>query len=326
MARSSVKNSLEIYLREIDASPLLTADEEKELCWKIIQENCPASRDRMIRSNLRLVVNIAKNYMNRGMPLSDLIEEGNLGLMHAVEAFDPDKGARFSTYASWWIKQAIKRALINAGQPVHIPAYMVELIAKWKRASVELEEKFKRPPSTKELAEHLDLSPKKVRMIRKAMKAFSAPRQSLVGNNDEATSLTDLLSDPRTPPPDEQVLYADDLETIRQLLDTIDEREATILRLRFGLDGQEPLTLKEIGKHVDLTRERVRQIEIAALEKLAKRMSSRRPLSSPAVQARMARRNGEERESNPNNDSTTALAAPDDDEDAGTDDREFNAA
>ena len=122
MAKVSVKNTLELYLKQIDETPLLTPEQEKELCWKIIHDNCPYAREHMIRANLRLVVNIAKRYTNRGMVLQDLIEEGNLGLMRAVEAFDPDQGARFSTYASWWIKQSIKRALINAGQPVHIPA------------------------------------------------------------------------------------------------------------------------------------------------------------------------------------------------------------
>src|SRR6187549_1873914 len=139
MSASAVKNGLEIYLKQIDQSPLLTAEQERELCWKIMHENCPRARETMIRSNLRLVVNIAKRYGNRGLPLTDLIEEGNIGLLRAVEAFDPDQGARFSTYASWWIKQAIKRALINAVQPIHIPAYMDELIAKWKQASQKLE-------------------------------------------------------------------------------------------------------------------------------------------------------------------------------------------
>ncbi|HAI12005.1 MAG TPA: RNA polymerase subunit sigma [Phycisphaerales bacterium] len=281
MAARGVKSNLELYLKQIDESPLLTAQEERDLCWKIINENCPFSRDRMIRSNLRLVVNIAKRYSNRGLPLHDLIEEGNLGLMRAVEAFDPDQGARFSTYASWWIKQAIKRALINAVQPVHIPAYMVELISKWKRKSRELEEELGHPPSNEELAKALDIAPRKMRMIKKAISAFQRPAQTEAKGEDESVAIAELLQDHKTPQPEDNVFKRDDLNTIRHMLDTIDEREATILRLRYGLDGNEPLTLKEIGREIGLTRERVRQLEIEALDRLQKRLSSDRPLTDP---------------------------------------------
>ncbi len=282
MAPKSVKPGIELYLRQIDELPLLTADQEKELCWQIIHENCPQARDTMIRSNLRLVVSIAKRYSKRGLPLTDLIEEGNLGLLRAVEGFDPDQGARFSTYASWWIKQAIKRALINAVQPVHIPAYMVELIGKWKKVHRELEEELGRSPNTAELAKALDLPQKKVRIIRKAVRAFQRPAQTSVSGagDDENRTITDMLMDDKTPAPDEQMLGEDELGTIRELLDSIDEREATILRLRFGLDGNEPLTLKEIGQEIGLTRERVRQIEIEALKKLNTRMTSDDPFST----------------------------------------------
>jgi RNA polymerase primary sigma factor len=278
MSEASVKTPLQLYLQEIDSSPLLTAEEERHLCWKIMHENCPEARERMIRSNLRLVVSVAKRYSERGLPLTDLIEEGNLGLLRAVEAFDPDQGARFSTYASWWIKQAIKRALINAVQPIHIPAYMVELISKWKKASDELEERLGRAPSIQELAEAMQMAPRKVRIIRKAVRALHRPSQEEAGNG-EGPSLSDVVCDERTPAPEDQVLETDVLRTIRHLLDTIDQREATILRLRFGLDGQEPLTLKQIGEVVGLTRERVRQIEIEVLEKLNLRLSSDKPFT-----------------------------------------------
>ena len=283
MASRRVKSDLEVYLKQIDASPLLTREQEIELATLIREDGCMASREHMVRSNLRLVVSIAKRYTNRGLPLQDLIEEGNIGLMKAVENFDPAFGARFSTYGTWWIKQAIKRALINAVQPIHIPAYMVELIAKWKKASRDLEEELGRQPNIKELADRMDLPEKKVRIIRKAVRACQRPSQE-GGTSDDMPTLGEIVADERTVGPDQAVLLEDDLATISILLDAIDDREATILRLRYGLNGDEPLTLKEIGEVVGLTRERVRQIEIESLRKLNTRMNSDRPLA--AVRAR----------------------------------------
>jgi RNA polymerase primary sigma factor len=274
MASSAVQSGLQLYLRQINESPLLTADEEKSLGRLIINDNNPAARERMVRSNLRLVVNIAKNYVGRGLALPDLIEEGNIGLLKAVEGFDPENGSRFSTYASWWIKQAIKRALINSVQPIHIPAYMVEMMSKFRQAMRELEDRLGRLPSIDELSEYMKMSPKKLRIIRKAVKAYHSPTQFIgaaVNGSDELT-INDVVADTHNPGPDQQVLDNDDLQQLFLLLDRIDEREARILKLRYGLDGGDPMTLKEIGEQIGLTRERVRQIEHEALRKLRDNM------------------------------------------------------
>ncbi|HSZ55626.1 MAG TPA: sigma-70 family RNA polymerase sigma factor [Tepidisphaeraceae bacterium] len=271
MATAAVQSGLQLYLRQINESRLLTADEEKSLARKIINDNDPAARERMVRSNLRLVVNIAKHYVNRGLSLPDLIEEGNIGLLKAVEGFDPENGCRFSTYASWWIKQAIKRALINSVQPIHIPAYMVEMMSKLKIASRELEDQLGRLPSTDELSAHMKLSPKKLKIIRKAVKAYNSPTQS--GSDDGELTINELVTDTHNPGPDQQVCDTDELRRLGELLEEIDERAAKILKLRYGLEGEDPMTLKEIGARIGLTRERVRQIEHEALNKLRQVMA-----------------------------------------------------
>ena len=166
MSSSTVKSGLELYLKQIDRTPLLTPEQEKELCWKIMHENCPEAREQMIRSNLRLVVNIAKRYSNRGLPLTDLIEEGNLGLLRAVEAFDPEQGARFSTYAAWWIKQSIKRALANQSKTIRLPVHLVDKISKMRRVSLQMSEELGREPTDEELGDEIGIASGKVSQLK----------------------------------------------------------------------------------------------------------------------------------------------------------------
>lgn len=276
-AGSEVQSDLQLYLREISATPLLTPEEERELGWAIINDNCPKAREQMIRANLRLVVAIAKNYTGRGLPLTDLIEEGNIGLLRAVEGFDPSQGARFSTYASWWIKQAIKRALLNATRPIHVPAYMVELIAKWKVASRELENQMGRPPTMEELAAHMDLPVKKIRIIRRAVRSMQSAGQEPLDDHGNLVGMGAVVADEGILTPDEGAFRGEELNTLFKLLEAIDEREAMILRLRFGLDGREPMTLKQISEEIGLSRERVRQVVDEALTRLNAQLNDERP-------------------------------------------------
>ncbi len=258
-------SGLQLYLREINQTRLLTAEEEATLARRIRKGDLQA-RDTMIRSNLRLVVSIAKNYTRRGLSLLDLIEEGNLGLLRAVEKFDPAQGCRFSTYASWWIRQAIKRSLINAVKPVEVPAYMVEMINKWRRTASRLECDTGRSCTEGEIAKAMGISRKKVRVIARAARAFSSPFQAI--SEDSEWSLSEMLADENARSPADVLLETRRTEAVMRLLGSIDERAATILRMRFGLDGYQPMTLKEIGAKVGLTRERVRQIERDTLKRI----------------------------------------------------------
>ena len=264
---TSVQTPLETYLREINATALLTAREEKELSRRISAGDKEA-RDRMVRANLRLVVNIARAYTGKGLPLQDLIEEGNLGLLRAVEGFDPDMDTRFSTYASYWIKQSIKRALINSAKTIRIPAYMVELLTKWRRATSKLDDELGRPPTQEEVAKELGLPKKKLSIVRAAIQLYNTNPQT--DDDEGGWTMSDMVADNRMKSPEDELLDTDNLKHVFRMLDTMDPREATILRMRFGLDDAEPRTLKEIGESMGLTRERVRQIENEALKKLAK--------------------------------------------------------
>ncbi len=264
-------------MRQINEVALLTPEEEKALGWRIINDDDQDAKEHMIKANLRLVIAISKNYAHRGLALADLVEEGNIGLIRAVEGFDPAQGARFSTYASWWIKQAIKRTLINAVQPIHIPAYMVELIARYKQQQRRFEEEHGRQPSIQELSHAMGIPVKKLEIVKRAVKARNAPTQAPVKDDGDTVDFSDLFEDNRTPDPERKVTDREDLGFILKLLDSIDQRDARVLRLRFGLEGQEPLTLKQIGETVGLTRERVRQIAEEALKKLHTRLMDARP-------------------------------------------------
>jgi RNA polymerase primary sigma factor len=263
---SAVQTPLETYLREINETALLSADDEKRLARAIAQGDALA-RDHMVRANLRLVVNIARGYANRGLLLPDLIEEGNLGLLRAVEGFDPTIGTRFSTYASYWIKQSIKRALINSGKTIRIPAYMVELLSKWRRATMRLSDALGRTPTPEEVARMLGLARKKLPIIKKAIHVHQATPHT--EQADGGWSLGELLHDDGAKCPAEVLLDADTMRHVLRRIDELDERAARIIRLRFGLGGGEPMTLKEIGAQLGLTRERVRQIESETLASLA---------------------------------------------------------
>ncbi len=264
---TAVQTPLETYLREINETALLTANEEKELSYEIAKGNKEA-RDHMVRANLRLVVNIARAYANKGLPLQDLIEEGNLGLLRAVEGFDAAMNTRFSTYASYWIKQSIKRALVNSAKTIRIPAYMVELLSKWRRATIKLQDELNRTPTPEEVATELGLPKKKLRIVKKAIQLYNSTPQT--DQSETGWSLGEMVADERIKGPEDELIDNDSLTHVYEMLETMDGRESTILRMRFGLDDGEPRTLKEIGESLGLTRERVRQIENDALNRLAR--------------------------------------------------------
>ncbi len=264
------ESTLQTYLRDINRVPLLTPEEEKQIATVIRDETCSdaergKAREQMIRANLRLVVNIARNYLGRGLAFMDLIEEGNLGLLRAVKGFEPAQGYRFSTYASWWIKQAIKRALVNKVKTIRIPAYMVEMIAKAKSVEVALQAKLDRQPTMEEIAEKMDMPPEKIAMMKRAARIAA---QSDSQGPENSLGLAEMLADEKTRQPQDILFSEHEKDAIYKLLEQIDEREAKVLRMRYGLGGEEPKTLKEIGGMLELTRERVRQIENEALRKL----------------------------------------------------------
>ncbi len=262
----ALKSSLQLYLNEIHKYPLLKTEEEIETVKKL-QSGDEQARHKLIKSNLRLVISIAKHYVNRGLSFLDLIDEGNIGLLKAVSGFRLEEGCKFSTYATWWIKQAITRALANTSKTIRIPTYMAENIARLKTVSAELTAKLERKPDTAELAKEMDITEKKIESIERALKPANVFREE-VTSSDVIWALSEMIPDPNSRTPEEELIDNTEKQSIDKLLGVIDTRAATILRMRYGLDDGSPKTLQQVGERLNITRERVRQIEKDAFRKL----------------------------------------------------------
>ncbi|WP_343214139.1 sigma-70 family RNA polymerase sigma factor [Fontisphaera persica] len=258
-------SAIKLYLKEIGEVPLLTPEEEVALAARI-KKGDKKAREQMIKANLRLVVKIAHDYENYGLPLLDLISEGNIGLMKAVERFDPSKGGKLSTYAAWWIKQAIKRALANQAKTIRLPVHLVDKIARMRRVAMQLQEELGREPTDEELAEEMGLSPSRVALMRTAgirPASLDAP----IGDDDNNT-YSELIADEQASSPYDHLEDETVRDMLRELMKSLDKREAEILSYRFGLDGGPERTLEEVGEKFHVTRERIRQIQNIALRKL----------------------------------------------------------
>lgn len=259
-----------LYLREVGQTKLLTPQEEVELARRI-KKGDKKAREQMIKANLRLVVKIAREYEDYGMPLLDLINEGNMGLMKAVERFDPAKGAKLSTYSSWWIKQAIKRALANQSKTIRLPVHVVDKLFHMRHAAVRLQEVLGREPTDEELGHELGLTAAKVAQLRTAA-IRPASLEAPLGDDEDSSRIADVVKDEGADTPYEQLEEKTNTDMLRELVATLDSREAEILRYRFGLDGDPEKTLEEVGVKFGVTRERIRQIQNIALKKLRKQI------------------------------------------------------
>lgn len=270
-------DSLQLYLREIGQVKLLTPEEEIALA-KRIKRGDKHAREHMIKANLRLVVKIARDYENLGLPLLDLINEGNIGLMKGVERFDPKKGAKLSTYASWWIKQAIKRALANQSKTIRLPVHVVDKVAHIRRAEMRLREQLDREPTDEEVASELGLDARRVRRYRQASKAPVSLDAPL--GDDDTERVSEVVADPNAALPSERLAYESDNALVQEILATLPDREREILALRFGLADGKERTLEQVGERFGVTRERIRQIQEEALKTIRKKMEKRdRPVT-----------------------------------------------
>ena len=271
------RSSFALYLREIGEEPLLTPAQEVELADRI-KVGDEQARERMIKANLRLVVKIARDYEGFGLPLLDLINEGNIGLMKAVDKFDPTKGAKFSTYSSWWIKQAIKRSLSNQSKTIRLPIHLVEKIAKLRQVSVRLQEVLGREPSDEELAKELEIAPSRVAMMRRASTRPLSLDETF--GEDDSTRLEERVADENAQHPYEELELQTSLNLLGKMLTKLNARESTILKYRFGLDGEKERTLEEVGQEFGVTRERIRQLQNMALQRLKRMMDKQ---NAPAI-------------------------------------------
>jgi RNA polymerase primary sigma factor len=258
-----------LYLREVGETKLLTIEEENQLAARI-QKGDKKARERMIKANLRLVVKIAREYEDYGMPLLDLINEGNIGLMKAVERFNPAKGAKLSTYSAWWIKQAIKRALANQSKTIRLPVHVVDKLFHMRQMSAKLTEVLGREPTDEELGEEMGFSVRKIAQLRSAAVRPTSLEAPL--GDDDTSRIADVVKDETASTPYEQLEGKTNTTMLRELVATLDTREAEILRYRFGLDGEGEKTLEEVGVKFRVTRERIRQIQNVALLKLRKQI------------------------------------------------------
>ncbi|HPB67571.1 MAG TPA: RNA polymerase sigma factor RpoD/SigA [Candidatus Omnitrophota bacterium] len=256
---------IKAYLKDVRKIPLLTPQEEVDLARKA-KDGDQEARNRMIRSNLRLVISIAKRYMNLGVPLSDLIEEGNIGLMKSIEKFDPERGFRFSTYSAWWIKQGISRAIIDQGKMIRVPVYMNEEILKYKKAVEALTHKLRRKPRVSEVARKLQITVEKVRELERAIAKMSSLDAPIGSDGD--SQVKDLIEDQSSVSPDEQLEVFFNRERAQSYLSLLSDREKKILMMRYGLEDGKTFTLAEIAKKMGVSRERVRQIEAATIKKI----------------------------------------------------------
>lgn len=267
-------DSVRLYLREIGKIPLLTAEQELALAQRVVSGDKRA-KDQMAEANMRLVVSIAKRYVGRGLDLLDLIQEGNTGLLRAVEKFDPDKGFKFSTYATWWIRQAITRAIADQARTIRIPVHMVETINKLLRTQRRLTQELNREPTNEEIAEAMEIEVEKVEHIMKIKQDISSLDAS-VRDDEEDSVLADFIEDEDTISPEESATGSLLKEHVKEMLSSLTEREQKILKLRFGLEDGKSHTLEEVGQEFSVTRERIRQIEAKALAKLRKHKDSKK--------------------------------------------------